>query len=218
MKAFLVAPTERPPISSMGATSSIPEAHGVDVFWNSPHGPCGAQRKATMDLIASVRDGRLGYELAQMVQLHQAAVIIEGTPQWGMDGRLVTQFAQWSIRQQHGIEMTVQSRGVWVLHTRNPAETVACVEHLWERTQREEKTTSLLNRPGPPKDGWGKLSNRETAIHFMSGIAGLGVELAGRVYDHFGRAPFGLTCEPEELLNVEGIGKKRLEQIVNQLS
>lgn len=218
MKEFLVSPAERPPISTMGPASSLPEKVGSDVLWQSPHGLWGVQRKAHNDLLASVRDGRLGLELGQMVQLHQGVVIIEGTPQYTMDGQLVNRHVQWSVRQQQGVEWAIQNRGVWVTWTRTPAETVACIEHLWSKSQEADHTTSLLKRPGPQRDGWGKLSNRETAIYFMTGIEGVGVELATRLFDHFERSIVGLTVSRNQLLEVPGIGDKKADQIIKAMS
>lgn len=187
-------------------------------MWQSPHGLWGVQRKAHADLLASVRDGRLGLELGQMVQLHQGIVVIEGTPQWTMDGQLVSKHVQWSLRQQQGVEWAIQKRGVWVSWTRTPAETVACVEHLWAKSQEAEHTTSLLKRPGPQANGWGRLTDKETGIYFLTGLPGVGVELATRLWEHFGRVPISLDVTKEQLMEVPGVGAKKAEQIIRSVS
>lgn len=214
---YLVAPSERPPISSMGTSSLLPERMGADILWHSPHGLAGVQRKRHDDLIASVRDTRLGMELVQMQLLHTAMVVIEGQPSWTADGQLLTQHTQWSLKQQRGVEWSIQSQGVMVCWTRNPAETVSAVEHLYERTQQADHVSSLLARGKAQKNGWGKLSDEATAVHVLSGFPGISTELATRLFKAFGRAPIGLTVTADELLAVPGIGPKRVAQLLKCL-
>ena len=52
--------------------------------------------------------------------------------------------------------------------------------------------------------------NRANKKEFMA-LPGIGEVLAERIVDY--REKNGLFSDPEELLNVEGIGKKRLEEI-----
>lgn len=215
---ILTAPTERPPISTMGTVSSLPERMGSDLLWQSPHGLVGVQRKAHSDLIASVRDNRLGVELEQMQALFLGVVIIEGMPTYTIDGQLLSKHVQWSLAQQRGVEWSIQQKGIMVTHTRTVAETVQAVEHLYRRTQEAEHESSLLKRPGPQRNGWGKLTDRATAIYLMSGIPGLGIELSTRLYEHFGRCILGLVVSEEQLLDVEGLGPKKVASILKALT
>lgn len=211
---YLVAPTERPPISALGASSSLPEKYGADVLWGAPGHEggtvlCGVQRKAHMDLVASVRDNRLGRELQQMAMLSFRCVVIEGTPRWSLNGDLLDAFTNWTLKQQRGVEMSIQQQGVWVLWTRRATETVQAIEQLALRSLQPPGTSSLLYGKPIVRDGWGRLSDRATGVHFMSTIPGIGVELAGRIFDRFGRVPMRWSCELAELLEVPGIGPKR---------
>lgn len=217
---FLVAPTERPPISSLGKTSSLPERVGCDVVWMSPSGLCGIQRKAVMDLIASVRDSRLGMELEQMLaaDLHIAAVVVEGAPTWTVDGEMLVKHTRWTLDQQWGVESSIQSKGIWVLHSRTSTETCKLIERLYRRSQEAVHESSLLRRPGPQRNGWGKLTDKNTAIYLMTGIPKIGVELASRIYDHFGHSVVGLTVTKEQLMEVEGIGEVIADSIVRAMS
>lgn len=215
---IFVAPTERPPFSLLGPSSTLPERYGSDAIWNSPHGLCGVQRKAVPDLIASVRDTRLGMELVQMQLLHTAMVVIEGQPSWTADGQLLTQHTQWSLKQQRGVEWSIQSQGVMVCWTRNPAETVSAVEHLYERTQQADHVSSLLARPKAQKNGWGKLSEKSMGVHFLSGIPGIRIELATRIFDHFGKVPLRWECGEDEFLKIKGIGKEKVSALMKVLS
>lgn len=218
MTSFLVAPTERPPISSMGPSSSLPERYGVDVFWTSTDKlTCGVQRKTVSDLVASVRDGRLGREVEQMRALDRQALVIEGTPHWTADGTLHDQYSKWTQAQHWGVLFSAQEAGVWLADSRTGAETVQRIEHLAKRWDHPAGTSSLLNRAASKHDGWGRMDDRATAVYVLSGLPGIGLELAERIYDKFGRAPISLSCEDDELLEVEGLGPKRLAQIKRAL-
>jgi len=67
---MLVAPTEPMTLKALGTVSLVPEDYGSDFLWASPvFGLVGVQRKEASDFVASVMDGRLDKELAQMKQL-----------------------------------------------------------------------------------------------------------------------------------------------------
>lgn len=222
---MLVAPTERPPISTLGTVSSLPEKLGADIAWQSPHGLVGVQRKAHSDFIASIRErnpgqgNRLGREIEQMkAHLHRGYVVIEGMPTYTVDGELLSKHQRWTLKEQLGAEMTIQEQGIIVLHSRSVHETCAVVEQIFVRSQKEEHVSSLLARPGPQKNGWGKITNRETAIYLMTGIPQVGIELATRIYDEFGRAPLGWTVSEEDFAKIPGIGPKRIRALMEALT
>lgn len=215
--SFLISPAEPLEIKALGTVSPVPEKVGVDILWSSPHGLCGAQRKTVSDLIASVRDQRLGKELEQMRKLAMRGLIIEGHPQWTRDGHLLSQYGNWTQKHHRGVMMSAQVKGVIVLTTRDHLETLDAVTQMEEWSKREEHVSSMLYRGNGKGDDWGDLSHRATAIHFLSGMPGLGVELAGRLFDHFGKVPFGWSVTREELLEVKGIGKKKVDALYSVL-
>lgn len=214
MTAFLTAPTERPPVANLGPKSSLPESLGVDVLWESRYGLCGLQRKEQSDLIASVRDGRLGKELEQMKQLKMAFVCIEGTPSWDREGNLQTQHTKWTLRHQWGVTLSIETKGFPVVATRNQLETCSLIEYLAGWTDREEHVSSLLARPVSVRNGWGKMDTEAFAIGVMTTLPDINTVLAKRLWDHFGKCILGLTVTEEELLAVKGIGKKTASDII----
>lgn len=67
------------------------------------------------------------------------------------------------------------------------------------------------------QSSWGTPTNREFAVYVMSSLPGVGVELAGRIWEHFGRIPFVWEVSVEELCEVQGIGKKKAEKMIAAL-
>lgn len=184
--ALYVSPSERPPVSQLGTVSSICERLGSDILWESKHGMVGVQRKAVPDLIASVRDGRLGKELVQQQTLHTAFLVIEGQPAWDREGNLVSQHTRWNLRQHNGVILSALKQGVLVLTSRNPLETCSLVEYLVEWSDKDEHVSSLLSRNVQSKNGWGRMDSRVFAVSFLSGLPSISIELAGRIFDRFG--------------------------------
>lgn len=221
---ILVSPAERPPITNLGPTLSHqqggPELYGVDIMWETPFGKMGVQRKEQADLVASTQDDRLGKEIIQMQTLEAAWLVIEGTPAWDRDGMLMSQYSNWSLARQWGVEESLQRAGIIVLHTRTALETCGLVERLAERTQEAAGVSGLLARKTGPKKKWGKISERDMCIHVMTGVPDVGVELAARLYDHFGGNIIGLKAgiTIEQLTEVKGVGKKKAELILAAFS
>lgn len=224
MTTFIVSPAERPPITSLGQTGALPELVGADVIWEGHKGLAGAQRKEISDLISSVRpttpgaEPRLGKEVAQLKSsVAYAFLIVEGTPAWDREGNLQSQYQKWTIKNHNGILLSVQAQGIMVLTSRNALETCSVIEHLAEWTQKPDHVSSLLQRPKPQSNGWGRLSDRDTAISVYSGIPGCGVELAARIFDA-GLKLLKPGVTVEELMSVRGIGKPTAEKIVKAIT
>lgn len=214
---FRVAPTERPPISDLGISSLETEEHGVDILWEGLGGKWGVQRKAVPDLIASVRDGRLGQELVQMGQLVQACVVVEGRTQWTRDGVLLGQYGSWTITQHRGVLCSIQQAGAWVLTSADASDTCSVVRQLAERSIREKPSSLLSGKGMSAKDEWGRTTGRSYAIRMMSTWPGVSVVLAARIFDHFGRVPVKWDVTETELREVEGIGKGKAGELMKLL-
>lgn len=222
MTRFLISPAERPPITSLGQTSSLVEKVGCDIIWESKYGLCGCQRKEVSDLIASVRptngqEPRLGKELQQMkaAKLHQAFVVVEGTPAWDREGNLQSQHVRWTMKNHNGVLLSIQREGVSVITSRNALETCAIIEHLAEWSEKDKNAvSSLVARAGPQRNGWGRLDEKSFAVSVMTSLPTINTVLASRLWDHFGRCILGLTVTEEQLMEVPGIGKKTAAAIV----
>jgi ERCC4-type nuclease len=210
----LVSPTEPKSFRDLGQVSSVPEQYGVDFLWVSPSGKVGVQRKEVNDLVASLRDGRLGKELSQMESLDTKVVIVEGVPQWSVDGYLLTA-RSFTQDQMFGVLFSLAAQSVWSFQTRDASDTAHCLRSMqgWLNKTRH---TSLRNRP-KANGAWGTADNREWGIHLLQSFSGIGVDTAGRIFDYFGGVPLRWTVSQVDLQDVRGVGRTRAAKMMNAL-
>lgn len=216
---MLISPTERPPITTLGTTSSVPEQYGVDVLTIVKGvGLVGIQRKELDDLLASVADGRLQREVAQMVQLSVAVLVIEGRPQFTLDGGLITPKGgngRWTRQQLRGLLWSVRNEDIWVDWSEDAGDTVEYCRHL-ESWLGKTNHDSLHRRP-KAKGAWGKATSKEWERHLMQSFPGVGPRQAASIVEHFGGVPLQWTVDAGRFMEVEGIGKKKAEQLIEAL-
>lgn len=180
-------------------------------------GIVGVQRKEfPNDFLASVHDGRLNMQLAQMQQLDLAILLLEGKEHWTTEGTLIRDRGSkrngWSRSQHRNYLTSVQMRGVQVSHSDSLKDTMAflCDLQVW---CNKPDHSGLLRRGTPPKDSWGRVTNRDYAIWLIQGLPGVGPKQATAILDTVG-FPFILNVTVEELMRVAGVGKVRAEKIV----
>lgn len=216
---IIVAPTERHPAMQAIAhkISLLPEQYGCDAAWRAHGQWWGVQRKEIKDFIASIMDGRLGKELAQMKgHIALPLVVIEGKVLWSSDGLLMhSSYGQPVTRQAfHGMLFSITLKGCNVLFTQNTNETAELIRHLAEWSQKETHN-SLDRRPGPDQASmYGKATNRDWALHMLQGFPGIGAGVAADIIDHFGKVPLQWTVTIPQLLAIPGIGKVRAKALI----
>ncbi len=218
---MLVAPSEPTKLKALGKSSIAPERYGVDVMFGTQHGAVGIQRKELSDFFASVSDGRLAREYPLMQQLNIAVLLLEGQQRWSTEGYLMTtvnEFTRrnWTRDQFRSYMLSVQMKGVWVVETDNLDDTCAWVRNF-ERWALKESHKSLVTRP-KPMGAWGKPENHDWNVHLAQSFPGVGPSQAEKMIEHFGgQLPIGWLCTREELGQVKGIGKGRLETLWSAL-
>lgn len=216
----MVAPTEPQSLRALGEVGMLPERYGVDFLWHV-RGWCGVQRKEVKDYIASMRDGRLARELEQMDPLRVKCLIVEG--EWGVVGDTV--LPKGVRRAQYGVKHTqfmsglwaMQARGVMLTTSTSIRQTAGLVKMLEAWTQRETHGSLGQTRDVVPKNNWGRADNRAFQVHLLTGLPGVGVEMAGRIVDHFGGVPWTWEVTEEQLMEVEGIGKTRARRMMEAI-
>jgi len=212
---MLISPTEPALLKDLGRVSSTPERYGADFLWASPAGLVGVQRKEINDLVSSLRDGRLAKEIGQWSNLDLPVLIVEGKMQWSTEGYLLST-RQFTKAQLLGVLFSVQMTGAWCLQTETISDTALCVKSL-ETWLSKDRHGTLRSRP-KAQGAWGSADNREWGIHLLQSFSGIGSEVAGRIYDHFGGVPMEFTCTEEELMDVQGIGRLRAMKMMEALS
>ena len=221
MASFLLAPTEHElqRLLPQAPISSLPERHGCDVLSLTPKGIIGYQRKTLPDLIASLQDGRLYYELSQIqssATVSTTFLVIEGPVESRTtDGEVITDVS-FPVATLRSISTKFQLANVVVLHTLSTRDTVLALES----TTRYLSTDGheLIRRPKQLRNEWGQLSSTQFASHFLQSFPGVGPKLANAIIAHFHQVPISWTVDSTELAKVPGLGKKRAAELIAALS
>lgn len=216
-----VAPTEPAQLKALGEVSSFPETFGCDFLWVGQGMFWGVQRKEYKDFVASVYDGRLARELAQMRQVlsrgGKCLLLLEGEPSWTMEGQWTEGRGKnaWGLRAHHSYLFSVQQQGVWVDTSRNLADTADTIRFYQEWSEKP-RHSGTSHRPNPV-GVWGKASSREWMIHLLQGFPGVGSATAEAILAKFPN-PLVWNVSAEMLMTVEGIGKKTAERLIQALA
>jgi ERCC4-type nuclease len=205
-------------LKALGKSSSIPERYGCDYLIIANGQKTGVQRKEfPSDFISSVADGRLYSLVREMSKLDRAVVIIEGYGRWMDSGELDFAHSKMTRQQFHGLVFSLTFEwGIEVWQNGGLEETKTMLLDL-EAWCKKAEHTSLNSRPGPKRDGWGLEDPRHRALHVLQSFEGIGPELAGRIFDHFGRVPFAWDVTVNELMEVPGVGKQKAKNVAKVL-
>lgn len=214
---IFVAPTEPAPFKVLGASSTLPEEYGVDFLWQSELGIVGVQRKQfPSDFLASVHDGRLNREYAMMKGLDVAILMLEGRATFTTEGLLIRDRNDkrngWTKQQHRHYLHAVQLRGIQVCSTDSIGDSIDYLMGMQVWTDKADHN-SLETRPGPTGSGWGRITNVDYQQHLLQGLPGVGPKMAKAIIAKLGM-PFRISVGVEELMTVDGIGKRKAEQIV----
>lgn len=204
---MLVSPAEHDPLlKSLGTVSQECERLGSDFLILSPNGLVGIQRKATVDLVASLRDRRLQRELVQMEALDHAILIVEGTWRWTTDYR--DERTGYSLGEYRGLVLSLQmEHHIQVFETRDKPETAELLTHMEPWFSKKEHG-SLLRVPKAKVD---------SRLHILQYFDGLSLTRAKAIFDHFGRVPLTWSCTKEEMSEVRCNGRRMPAKMIDNL-
>lgn len=210
---MLVSPAEPERLRAIGTVSSRPEQYGADFMFFAHKQWVGVQRKEISDLIASLADGRLAREVAMMQSLDHRILIVEGNVRFTNSGEMMDRpfGQQLTEKQWKGLLWSVRLKQIWVEFSDSTDNTIQQLAWLEEWFKRD-KHSSLERRPGPVSL-WGNPTNEDYQRHLIMGLPGVGPELAERIVKRFGGVPWRWDIKFEDLLEIEGIGKKKAEAI-----
>jgi len=217
---MLISPTEPKPIKALGKVSSTPEKFGADILVIGNKKRIGVQRKQFPgDLLSSLTDGRLYDQLPRLMDLDLALLVIEGHGRWTEDGELIGDWKteRFSMHALDSLRFTIQFEfGIPTMWVRDMNATVATLQHL-DAWAQKTKHTSLARRPGAKTSAWGSATKKHVAQHIMQGFPGIGADLSARIVEKFEGAPLTFTCDVDELMKVEGLGKKKAADMLGAL-
>ncbi len=215
---MLVAPSEHR-LASLGESSSLPETMGADFLLFTRHGLVGVQRKEVKDLVASVHDGRYQREVAQLCSsgLHQGVLVIEGDYRFDLNGNSIAlKHTRWTRASLHGIEMSTQLLGIWVIRTDSLDDTANWLTQAESWFDKAEHL-SLSVRPKVPAGVW-EDPTRHFWLRVLQSFDGISAKTAGAIYDQSvkdGVQLLGWQVDRDWLLSVSGVGKGRADKLMS---
>lgn len=214
---MFVSPAEPQRLRQGRKVSPLCESRGADFLFVAHGQWVGIQRKEIQDFIASLTDGRLQKELAQLQSCPNRVLILEGKIQWTTEGEMLGKGygRTWTRKQWRGVLWGIRAKGIWIEYTDDISDTLNTLDWI-EQWFTKDTHGSLDRRPGP-MSLWGHPSNEDYQRHIIMGLPGVGPELADRICRTFNGVPFGWRIAKEELLQVPGIGIKKAETIYNCL-
>ena len=122
----------------------------------------------------------------------------------------------WTGAQLRGLLYGVMADGVQVMLVKDEAETIARVLELetWSRKERHE---SARGRGQVPRDVFGKRDSRAYGMWLLSSLPGVGMEMAGRIWDEFGGVPVRMRegVGVKELMKVKGVGRVVAQRVLD---
>lgn len=207
------------------ASHGLCERYGVDFLWREQGSWWGVQRKTVPDFVASLHDGRLQREAAQMVsRVSLPTIFLEGRAQFtatsGADGvhqTLTGVHHEVTLQQWRSMMWSLAAAGITVTSTSGVPDTALTLKQMVKWTSKA-KHTALTQRPKTVDSKWGTPTSRDFGVHILQGFDGVGPELAGAIFDHFGRVPLTWVADGVELEDVPGIGPTRAKKLRKALA
>jgi ERCC4-type nuclease len=167
--------------------------------------------------MSSVTDGRLHTLTVKMrtSPLALGIILLEGQPQWSMDGDLIGSYGGNMKRSTlRAMEFSLAASGLPVQWSDSLDDTCQYIETLarwWGKD--EHHGFNVRPTPGRANEFGQPTSEREWGIHLLQGFDSIGPQLAERIYDEFDGVPLRWSATKRELLGVHGLGPKRLASL-----
>ena len=160
----------------------------------------GIERKSAQDFNDSIIDGRLFKELIELKNnFEKPILLIEGFPTGGIHPEAIA----------GALSSFMIDFGVNIIQTQNSEESATILKRIAIREQKTKKRKPLIRKAM-------KLSNpNESAIQVISSYPGINRTLASRLLETFGTISNVINASVDELKEVEGLGPKKSEKMVN---
>lgn len=199
-------------------TSSLPEQHGCDLFIPTVKGIVGFQRKTLPDLVSSLQDGRLYYELNQLVASATVAysfLVIESSFDTTIDGDYYTE-ANLPVGTLLSIVAKFYANGTGFLPAPSPTGTIRTCLSVSSYLARG--SADFIHRTKNTTNEWGQTDSKSYGVFLLQSFPGVGPKLAAAIYDHFQGVPLTWSVSEATLAQVPGIGRKKAEALISAVA
>lgn len=222
-QTLLLSPTENEVRKTLAAhypdyivrNSALCEPNGADIITRSSKGLVGYQRKTLSDLKASLIDGRLYKELAQLrtssIIAYPFLIVEHDSRQVTTDGSFLD--VTFPLRDYQSLITKIQVVGIKYLHSLNHRGTIDAIVN--SSTYLSKTSSTELRRPTPPKNAWGEKGNKEYLSYILQSFPGIGPKVADAIVKHFGGLPLAWLLEVDELMEVPGVGRQTADKLYN---
>jgi len=211
---IFVSGAERDPaLRALGESTNLPEEYGADFMWGSPMGLVGVQRKAfPADLLASLRDGRLGKEIDQMQELAIRYLVLEGQAYFTETGELMYDYGSMNLQALTNLEFSLWlNHGIAVKWSQSQNDTARVVRTLHEYTQRGEPSglTARVDRR------YGDVGSPAFSAFLLQSVPGVNQKRSTAILGALGGTlPIKWEGTRAELLAIPGVGPKIADAIL----
>lgn len=215
--SLLISPAEPPTLRALGEVSSLPEAMGADFVMFANKGLILVQRKRVDDLVASVHDGRFQKEMGQLcsTEAYARVLVVEGDWRFDQSGQsLAIRYGKWTRPSWHGIELSTQLLGIWLVRTDGITDTANWLGQAATWFDKSEHL-SLAVRPKVPAGVWDD-PERHFWLRVLQSFDGISAKTAGSIYDQAKGQGIDLlawTVDETWFRSVPGIGPKRAAKL-----
>jgi ERCC4-related helicase len=165
----------------------------------------GVERKTVDDFLQSLIAGKLFEQIQRLRGAYARPVLI-------LEGKGLFMKRNMNHNAILGSLVAISvDFGIPILSTENPAETADLLFIMAQREQRDEKKTVALRGEKPSLD----LSEQQRFI--IEGLPHISSVMAHRLLKHFGTIAALVLASPEELQEVDGVGKRIAQDIYSVL-
>lgn len=223
----LISPTEPVWLKDYATRLSLEtESYGCDILINSPSGYMGIQRKKfPEDIVASIQDGRLQRQVAEMQVLPFFMILFEGYPSWTNDGQAVmgssindNSWASFQLYKEgpdwfnrtvfNKVCATLHLEGVPTVWVADPNEFIAYLDDI--KVWWQSDTHSTLATRAPEMVERNRKGRMAAALQVVKGV---GPKAAKNIAEEF---ELVIDAGLGELEEIPGVGPKMAERIYDQ--
>ncbi len=163
----------------------------------------GIERKRVQDFLGSITDQRIFRQVEELSNTFETPLIIlEGNPELLYIERRIHPNVIRGVLASIAIDYKVP-----ILYTHNPKETAAQIYWIAYREQVKEKRNLQIRACRKC------LTDSEQLEFLVSGLPNINSKLSKRLLREFGTVKEIFSAEPEDLMKVDGIGKKKAKEI-----